>query len=115
MIAEIIIDIAHANVDKLYSYHVPTDMRLALGQHVLVPFGQGNSPKEGFVLALSEQTDASFPLKDVLRIIEPYPVLLPEQIELAYWVQKNYHCLLVDALRLMIPAQLRGGRVHEKI
>ena len=29
-------------------------------------------------------------------------------------MQEAYHCLLVDALRAMIPAQLRGGRIHEK-
>jgi primosomal protein N' len=50
-------------------------------------------------------------LKPLLRVIEPYPILTPEQIELAYWMQKSYFCLLVDALRLMIPAQMRGSKV----
>ena len=115
LFAEIIIDIAHANVDRLFTYRVPEELSILPGQHVLVPFGHGNAQKEGFVLSLTETLEADYPLKDVLRAIEPYPVLLPEQISLAYWMQKNYRCLLVDALRLMIPAQLRGGRVHEKI
>lgn len=37
-----------------------------------------------------------------------------DQLELAKWVQGAYGCLLVEALRLMVPAQLRGGRVREK-
>ena len=41
-ICEVIVDIAHANVDRLYSYLVPEGMLVAIGSHVLVPFGNGN-------------------------------------------------------------------------
>ncbi len=123
---EVIVDIAHANVDRLYSYIVLDGMQIFPGSHVLVPFGSGNRQREGFVIRVSDaeeapaatQGDAApspVPLKPLLRVIEPYPILTPEQIDLAYWIQKSYYCLLVDALRLMIPAQMRGARVHEKI
>ena len=117
MYCEVIVDIANANVDRLFTYSVPEEFPAPVqpGSHVLVPFGGGNSPKEGFVIALKDTADTSRPLKAVLRLLEPYPILLPDQIELARWMQRSYHCLLVDALRLMIPSQLRGGRVHEKI
>jgi len=123
-ICEIIVDIAHANVDRLYSYLVPDGMPVAPGSHVLVPFGSGNRQREGFVIRVldfaesavqSGQPENAPVLKRILRVIEPYPILTAEQIELAFWIQKSYYCLLVDALRLMIPAQLRGGRVKEKI
>ena len=125
-LCEVIVDIAHANVDRLYSYTVPEGMQVASGSHVLVPFGSGNRQREGFVIrvlddsetpqqAQGEKTQSPVSLKPLLRVIEPYPILTPEQIELAYWMQKSYYCLLVDALRLMIPAQLRGSRVKEKI
>ena len=64
---------------------------------------------------MTAEPDGAGPFKTLTRALEPYPVLLPEQLELARWMQRSYNCLLVDALRLMIPAQLRGGRVHEKI
>lgn len=111
---EIIIDIAHANVDRLFTYRVPDALDVAIGHHVLVPFGNGNRPKEGFVVACSETFGGAYAVKSVARILEPYTVVLPEQIALARWMQKSYNCLFVDALRLMIPAQLRGERVHEK-
>ena len=115
MFCEVIIDIAHANVDRLFTYRVPEDMPVEPGQHVLVPFGGGNRPTEGFVIRLSEAYAGAYAVKDVQRIIEPYTVLLPDQLLLAQWIQGSYNCLLVDALRLMSPAQLRGGRVREKI
>ncbi len=125
-ICEVIVDIAHANVDRLYSYTIPDEIRVYPGSHALVPFGSGNRQREGFVIrvhgaveetAASKEGDSPSPavLKPLLRVIEPYPILTPEQIELAFWIQKSYYCLLVDALRLMIPSQLRGSRVKEKI
>ena len=123
-LCEVIVDIAHANVDKLFTYVVPDDVRVQPGSHVLVPFGSGNRAREGFAIRVFEEGDAAanpaaetgaVTLKNVLRVLEPYPILTSEQIDLAYWMQKSYHCLLVDALRLMIPAQMRGGRVKEKI
>ena len=116
MFAKLIVDIAHAAVDRAFTYRIPEGLDVRSGHHVLIPFGQGNHTKEGFVLSISEESglEDGVALKDVLSCVEPYTVLLPEQIELAEWMQEAYHCLLVDALRLMIPAQLRGGRIHEK-
>ena len=116
MFAKVIVDIAHAAVDRAFTYRIPEGLDVRPGHHVLLPFGQGDHVKEGFVLSVSEESDLDdgVTVKDVLACAEPYTVLLPEQIALAEWMQEAYHCLLVDALRLMIPALLRGSRIHEK-
>ena len=116
MFAKVILDIAHAAVDRAFTYRIPQGLDIRPGHHVLLPFGQGDHVKEGFVLSVNEENglEDGVIVKDVLSCVEPYTVLLPEQIALAEWMQEAYHCLLVDALRLMIPAQLRGGRIHEK-
>ena len=115
MIANVSVDIAHSNIDRLFSYIVPEDMDVSAGHRVLVPFGAGNRKTEGFVIGLDyEAQSAQGSLKQIIRTLEPYTVLLPDQLELAKWMVKNYKCLLVEALRVMIPAQLRGGRVKEK-
>ena len=115
MYCQVIVDIAHANVDRLFTFLIPEDMRIEPGHHVFVPFGQGNAKKEGFVIALTPDPPVHGQVKPVYKLIESYPVLTPDQLSLAEWMKKSYHCLLVDALRLMIPAQLRGQRVKEKI
>jgi len=112
--AKILVDISHADVDRLFTYAIPDDMAVEVGMHVLVPFGKGNSAKEGFVISVTDD-DLEMQTKPVLKTIEPFPVLLQDQIDLAIWMQKSYNCTLIDALRLMIPAQLRGGRIHEQI
>ncbi|HWR22583.1 MAG TPA: DEAD/DEAH box helicase, partial [Feifaniaceae bacterium] len=115
MYARVMIDIAHSNVDRLFTYEIPEGMEVLPGHRVLVPFGAGNKPLEGFTLDVSENfDDEGMKLKRVIKTLEPYTALTEEQIRLAHWIKEAYHCLLVDALRLMIPAQLRGGRVKEK-
>ena len=113
MYAEVIVDIAHNAVDRRFTYRVPEDLPISVGHHVLVPFGLGDHAKEGFVVALKMEADVPG-IKEVLKIIEPYPVLLPEQIALAEWMQQAYYCRFVDSIRLMIPAQMRGMRIREK-
>ena len=116
MFAKVILDIAHAAVDRAFTYRIPEGLDVRPGHHVLLPFGQGDHVKEGFVLSVSEESglEDGVIVKDVLSCVEPYTVLLQSQIALAEWMPEAYHCLLVDALRLMIPAQLRGSRIHEK-
>ena len=111
--AEVIVDLSNEAVDRLFTYRIPAGMALTPGQRVEVPFGPRTL--EGYVIAL--KGECGLPgekVKDVRRALEDYPVILPELIELAQWMKRKYHCNLVDGLRQMIPAAMRGGRVHEK-
>ena len=111
--AEIIVDLSSEQVDRLFTYRIPDGLTLVPGQRVEVPFR--TKSLEGFVIAIRETTELDEKIiRPVLRVLEDYPAILPEMIELARWMQKKYHCNLVDGLRQMIPAQMRGGRVREK-
>lgn len=57
--ADVIIDIAHEKVDKVFQYRIPQELAQAVypGVQVLVPFGRGNRQKAGYVVELSEETD----------------------------------------------------------
>lgn len=113
--ADVIVDIAHANVDRVFQYRIPDEMKLECGQRVLVPFGRGDHGKEGYVVALSDTPQISAErIKSIYRKLEDYQALRPDQVRLAVWMTKKYHCMLVEALRLMIPAQIRGSRMQEK-
>ena len=114
IVADVIVDIAHSDVDQPFTYLVPPELKIAPGQRVTVPFGRGNALKEGFVICLSESApEGAVRFKSIVGMLEPYTALLPDQLKLCEWLKQTYHCLTVDALRLMIPAQMRGGRVKE--
>lgn len=114
LFARVIVDITNANVDRLFTYSVPEDMNVIPGHRVLVPFGKGNRKIEGFVVSISDTPETTVELKEIIKTMEPYTVLLEEQLQLAEWICVAYHCTRAEALRGMLPAVLRNPSVKEK-
>ena len=113
MYCQVIVDIVHENVASPFTYRIPDMMTLEPGQRVVVPFGPRE--KEGIVLELSEDCDLDpARIRDVIRPLEDYTAIPPELMELAEEMAEKAHCPLAETLRLMLPAQMRGGRVHVK-
>ncbi len=111
MYCQVIVDIVHENVAQAFTYRIPDGMVLQRGQRVLVPFRSGTL--EGIVLSLSDTADFDpNRIRPVIRPLEDYPAILPPLMELAEEMAKEAHCPLAETLRLMIPAQMRGGRVR---
>ena len=110
--AEIIVDVAHSNVDKIFDYLLPEGMDVSPGSRVFVPFGR--TKVEGTVLRIKNQSEVpESKLKVVLSKIDEQPLLTGEQMELAKRVRETYRTTLAFALRLMYPADMRGGRVDK--
>lgn len=59
MYAQVIIDANHAEVDRVFDYRVPAqwEEEVCVGLRVMVPFGQRNTKREGYVIALTETTE----------------------------------------------------------
>ena len=57
--ANIIIDISHESVDRLFQYRIPEGLResIQVGQQVYIPFGRGNSIRTGYVVELSDEAE----------------------------------------------------------
>ena len=111
MYCQVIVDIVHENVASPFTYRIPDMMNLEPGQRVAVPFG--HREKEGIVLELTEDCDLDpARIRDVLRTLEDYAAIPPELMALAGEMAENAHCPLAETLRLMLPAQMRGGRIH---
>ena len=111
--AQVIVDIVHENVARTFTYLVPDGMTLAPGWRVSVPFGRRTI--EGVVLSLTEDCDLPpEKVKAVAARLEDYPAILPPLLALAKDMAEETHAPLAETLRLMLPAQLRGGRVHVK-
>ena len=113
MYCRVIIDIVHENVAAPFTYRIPEGMSLEPGQRVAVPFG--HAEKEGIVLTLEERCDIDEKrVRNVIRPLEDYAAIPQELMELAAQMAEEAHCPLAETLRLMLPAQMRGGRVRVK-
>ena len=112
MIAEVIVDLSNESVDKIFDYN--SIEGLQAGQMVQVPFG--NKVIEGFCIKLKDETDVPLDkLKSVKAILTVEHKKKEKMFQLAEFMRKSYHLRMVDILRLFLPAEMRGGRVHEKI
>ena len=110
---QVIIDIVHENVASPFTYLIPDGMTIEPGQRVAVPFGRRE--KEGIVVSLSDRCDLDESrIKEILQPLEDYAAVPEELMELAEDMARECHCPLAETLRLMLPAQMRGRRVHVK-
>ena len=106
--ADVIVDISHEKLDKPFQYRVPERLRgkLETGMCVIVPFGNGNKPLQGYVIGLGE--DCKFDparMKDILELKEKSVDVEARMIALAAWIRKNYGSTMIQALKTVLPAK----------
>ena len=114
MYCRVIVDIVHDNVAKPFSYLLPDGMILKEGQRVLVPFGARE--REGIIFELSEDCNdvPREKIRSVIRPLDDFVAVPPELMALAKYLAAQDHCPMAETLRLMLPAQMRGGRIRKK-
>lgn len=88
---------------RTFTYAVPERLALAPGHLVRVPLGPRRAG--GVVVALGVPPPAGR-VRDVEDVVDPTPVLRPEQLGLARWMAARYRCGLADAIRAMVPPGL---------
>lgn len=106
MYARVIVDIIHSKVDRFFTYGAPQELRLQPGFRVQVPFA--NKTIEGLVMEISDTCDIDpVTVRQVSGVIGSYPAITQELIAIAHYIRDKYNTTLAQALRLMIPAQVR--------
>ena len=85
---------------QTFSYSIPSELTVDVGQAVYVPFGQ--KTVQGIVLELTD-VPAFEPTRDIAGVIDSQPLLSREYITLAKWLSDYYLSPLFDALAVMLP------------
>jgi primosomal protein N' (replication factor Y) len=110
MYAEVIVDIAHSQVDRIFEYSCPNDTKV--GCRVKVPFG--GRIIEGFVIAIKQTPSfAADKIKPISQIYDESPALVPECFALMESIAARYKVPKAVALRLFLPSEMRLGKVNE--
>ena len=96
-VVRIAVEQATFSFDKLYSYLWPAACGVPqVGVRVLVPFGGGNRTRQGLVMECVEQAETAG-LKAVSSVMDEKPLLSPEMVALAQFMQERTFCTLFDA------------------
>ena len=110
MIAEVIVDIASSETDRIYDYLCDDD--IVVGSRVRAPFGGKTVP--GFVMRIKDSTEYPMEkLKKVLPCPDELPALNEECLSLAEKLHARYRVPKALTLRLFLPAEMRTGKVRE--
>jgi len=110
MYADILVELKAKKIDKTFTYLIPNKFidKVQVGIRVLVPFG--SQILEGFVLNIEENKDIDYELKEIIEVIDEYPVLNKEMIELGKYISLKTLCNLINAYQTMLPTALKAHK-----
>lgn len=108
MVAEVLVELKAKNIDQTFSYLIPSTMNAVVGMRVLVPFG--NQKLEGFILNINDHIKTDYQLKEIISLIDDYPVLNKELLELGKYISKKTLCTLIHAYQTMLPSALKATK-----
>lgn len=110
MIAEVIVDIAASETDRIFDYVCPDG--LCVGSRVRAPFGGKTLP--GFIINLKEKSELpKEKLKTLIATPDERPALGEECLALAKAITRRYRVPMALSLRLFLPSEMRTGKVRE--
>ena len=101
------------SLDRTFDYRVPGHLskNIHVGSMVSVPFGNGK--QMGYVISFPEQSHIE-KLKDIHSLIGKREMLTPSLLHLSKWMSDYYCCTVEQAIKAMLPAVVRGGKVNPK-
>ena len=112
MIAQVIVDIANSEVDKIFDYKIEDNLTVQKGMRVLVGFGPRTI--EGYVINITDTSSVlKEKLKPIIKILDKTAVISQEMLTLMDFMTNEYNLRKVDVLRLFIPSKMRGGKVKQ--
>lgn len=106
LIAEVAVEGLVYHIDALFTYLIPEKLEVSKGCRVLVPFGNGNKKKQGFVLNIKslEEVDTGLKLKSIAAVLDEVPLLNDEMLSLVFYLKENTFCTLFEAAKAMLPS-----------
>ena len=112
MVCECLVELEHVFIDKTFTYKIYKEQLplLKVGMRVVVPFGK--QTLEGFVLKIYENKDVSLEnkLKEIISIVDTYPILNEELLTLGKYISKTTLCSLMTSYQAMLPKALKAKK-----
>ncbi|MCQ2440335.1 MAG: primosomal protein N' [Clostridia bacterium] len=108
-VADVVIDGASGSFDRCYCYIIPKEFLSVAkaGCRVTVPFGRGNTKKQGMILSVKVDADVNeSKIKNIYGVTDNEPVLSDEMLKLCEWMHSHIFCTYFDAIHCMLPVGL---------
>ena len=106
--ANVIVDISHEKVDRLFQYRLPEHLgqTAKVGDEVIVPFGKGNSKRKAYIMELTDESQwEESRIKEIVSINEKAVSMEAKTLQLAYWMKNNYGSTMITAMKTVLPVK----------
>ena len=105
IIAKVAVENTAYSFDEAFDYAIPDFLlsEVVPGKRVVVPFGRGNTKRQGFVFALRENK-SGVELKSISAVLDSAPLLNNEMLRLAVFLKEQTFCTLYEAAKAMLPS-----------
>ena len=107
--------VTNLSLDREFDYRIPGVLhgQVRVGSRVRVPFGRGSAERVGYVVGLADRS-AYGQLKEITAV-EADTAQIPENlVRLAQWIADYYCCTREQAVRSVLPAVVRHGKIAQK-
>ncbi|MFI3307871.1 MAG: hypothetical protein R3Y21_04815, partial [Mycoplasmatota bacterium] len=107
MIIDVLVELKAQKINQTFSYFVPSflEKEVEVGKRVEVPFG--SRTLEGFIIGFG--TKSEIELKSIIRVIDKYPVLNEELLDLGKYMSKKTLSNLISCYQAMLPSALKAS------
>lgn len=107
--AKVAVEATVFSFDKEFDYIIPPELeaQVVKGCRVTVPFGNGNKKRIGFVFDVTDFSEGKR-LKKIIDVIDNFPLLSDEMIELARWIKDRTFCTYYEAAKAMLPSGINN-------
>lgn len=115
--ADIIINISHEAVDRVFQYRIPKELEeeIQIGSPVKVPFGNGNRQQTGYVVRISDKPEFAIErIKNILEMEEKGIAPKSQLISLAAWIREQYGSTMIQALKTVLPVRTKVEQKEER-
>ena len=115
MFADIIVDITHEKLDRVFAYRIPEALKddVMVGSMVDIPFGNGNRVTTGYVVDIKETVDFDETrIKDIIGLTKKTIPIHSTLINIAWFIRNTYGSTMNQALKTVIPVKYE---VNQKV
>ena len=108
MTCNCLVELSHVFLEKTFTYLVPDSLKedIKVGMRVEVPFGK--QLLEAFVMEISNDICDTSNLKEIVRLVDTYPVLNDELISLGKFIKNTTLSSLMASYQVMFPKALKA-------
>lgn len=115
--ADIIVDITHEKLDRVFQYRIPEHLAdaVVVGCQVVVPFGASNRMISGYCIGISYETDYDpSKIKEISAIKEGSTSIESREILLADFLKRRYGVTMIQALKTVLPVKQSVKSIVQK-